>query len=104
VVNTSLKEGYGLTGIEANSCGTVVVATDVQGLRDSIRDGDTGFLVTYGNRVEFREKIGFLLSNPEVRRKMEKQAITWAASHKWENTFNKTHTLLLKELESGRRK
>src|SRR5690606_40441995 len=44
-VNPSLKEGWGLTSIEANACGTPVVAADSPGLRDSVVDHRTGLLV-----------------------------------------------------------
>ncbi|MBN1294677.1 MAG: glycosyltransferase family 4 protein, partial [Candidatus Latescibacteria bacterium] len=42
IVNPSPKEGWGLTNIEANACGTIAVASDADGLRDSVRDGETG--------------------------------------------------------------
>jgi glycosyltransferase involved in cell wall biosynthesis len=41
----STKEGWGLTVIESNALGTPNVTTDAPGLRDSVRDGETGFLV-----------------------------------------------------------
>ena len=45
IVNPSPKEGWGLTNIEANACGTVAVASDADGLRDSVKDGETGLLL-----------------------------------------------------------
>ena len=45
----SAKEGWGLTVIEANAVGTPVVASDSPGLRDSVLDGKTGFLVPHGD-------------------------------------------------------
>ena len=47
-LNPSPKEGWGLTVVEANQCGVPVVASDRPGLRDSVRDGQTGLLVPYG--------------------------------------------------------
>jgi len=41
----SPKEGWGLTVIEANACGTPVVASRSPGLVESVRDGETGILV-----------------------------------------------------------
>ena len=49
LVQPSRKEGWGLTVLEANACGTPVVATDVPGLRDAVRDGETGLLVASGD-------------------------------------------------------
>ncbi len=48
-LNPSPKEGWGLTVVEANQCGVPVIASDRPGLRDSVRDGQTGLLVPYGD-------------------------------------------------------
>ncbi|MBI1808841.1 MAG: glycosyltransferase family 4 protein, partial [Gemmatimonadetes bacterium] len=45
----SPKEGWGLTNVEAAACGTPVVASDSPGIRESVRDGGTGFLVPHGD-------------------------------------------------------
>src|SRR5439155_26406399 len=47
--STSEKEGWGLTVLEAAACGTPAVATDVPGLRDAVRGGETGLLVRPGD-------------------------------------------------------
>ncbi len=41
----SVREGWGLSIAEANACGTPAVAYDVPGLRDAVRDGETGFVI-----------------------------------------------------------
>lgn len=46
---TSPKEGWGITNFEAAACATPVVASDSPGLRESVRDGETGFLVPHGD-------------------------------------------------------
>jgi glycosyltransferase involved in cell wall biosynthesis len=48
-VTPSLAEGWGLTVLEANTLGTPALAYDVPGLRDSVRDGKTGWLVPSGH-------------------------------------------------------
>lgn len=45
LVLASAREGWGLVVTEANACGTPAVVYDVPGLRDSVQDGETGFLV-----------------------------------------------------------
>ena len=45
----SPKEGWGITVMEAAACGTPSIASDSPGLRDSVRDGETGFLVPHGD-------------------------------------------------------
>ena len=45
----SPKEGWGITVVEAGACGTPSLASDSPGLRDSVRNGETGFLVPHGD-------------------------------------------------------
>ncbi|MBI2595067.1 MAG: glycosyltransferase, partial [Candidatus Colwellbacteria bacterium] len=56
-VNPSYIEGWGITTIEANACGTPVVAADVPGLRDSVNNPHCGLLVEHGNHEAFAEAI-----------------------------------------------
>lgn len=83
VVNPSMMEGWGITTIEANACGTPVIASDVPGLRDSVRNGHTGYLFPLGNSQELAVKIKNLLSNPTLLRKMGKSAHIWAEKYDW---------------------
>jgi glycosyltransferase involved in cell wall biosynthesis len=41
----SPKEGWGISNLEAAACGTPVIAADAPGIRESVVDGETGFLV-----------------------------------------------------------
>ena len=45
----SVREGWGLVVVEANAVGTPAVGYDIRGIRDSIRPGETGVLVTAGD-------------------------------------------------------
>src|SRR5439155_4848303 len=46
LVLASAREGWGLVVTEANACGTPAVVYDVPGLRDSVRNGRTGLVVS----------------------------------------------------------
>ncbi|HKP95642.1 MAG TPA: glycosyltransferase family 4 protein [Fibrobacteria bacterium] len=95
VVNSSLKEGWGLTSIEANACGTPVVATDVPGLCDSVRDGETGFLVPFGDVDAFASALGRILADPAAAAAMREKALAWARAHTWEKAYEVTRDALL---------
>jgi cellulose synthase/poly-beta-1,6-N-acetylglucosamine synthase-like glycosyltransferase/glycosyltransferase involved in cell wall biosynthesis len=82
-VNPSLIEGWGITTIEANACGTPVVASNVAGLRDAVHNPHSGFLVPYGNVDEFAKSITKLLINPTLRHRMSRESITWARKFEW---------------------
>jgi glycosyltransferase involved in cell wall biosynthesis len=50
-LNTSQGEGWGLCVLEAAALGVPTVAYDVEGLRDAVRDGETGWLVRDGEQL-----------------------------------------------------
>lgn len=85
VVNTSAKEGWGLTVTEANACGVPVVASDVPGLRDSVIDGKTGLLYEYGNIEQLAEKILLTLRDGHLRSRLAADAIAYSNSFSWDD-------------------
>lgn len=80
----SEKEGWGLTVIEANAVGTPVVASDAPGLRDSVRSGDTGFLVPVGDVEGFADAIGKLLLADDAAERMACAALAWSQRFDWD--------------------
>jgi glycosyltransferase involved in cell wall biosynthesis len=80
----SEKEGWGLTIIESNALGTPVVATNTDGLRDSVRDGETGYLVEHRNVEGFRDRIGELLENDALAAEMSSHALAWSKTFDWD--------------------
>ncbi len=84
VVNTSAKEGWGLTVTEANACGTPAIASDVPGLRDAVIDGETGLLYEYGNIEQLAEKILLLLRDEHLRARLTTGALAYAQSLTWD--------------------
>lgn len=82
-VNPSLIEGWGITTIEANACGTPVIASDVAGLRDAVCDAYSGFLVPYGNIAKLTAKLQDLLTNTDMRINMSQESRRWASKFDW---------------------
>jgi glycosyltransferase involved in cell wall biosynthesis len=80
----SEKEGWGLTVIESNAVGTPVVATDADGLRDSVRHAETGFLVADEDIDGFAARIGELLSDDVLSLEMSAAALEWSKSFDWD--------------------
>jgi len=83
LVNPSYMEGWGIVAIEANACGTPVIASNVPGLRDSVRHEHSGILVPYGDVAAFSESIIRLLENTSLRLSMSANAIEWANGFDW---------------------
>ena len=73
VVIPSVFEGFGLTVIEAMACGTPVIATNVDGLRDVVRNPNMGRLVDYNDVRGLSDAIISLLKNDEERRSLASQ-------------------------------
>ncbi len=92
--NPSPKEGWGLTVVEANACGVPVVASDRPGLRDSVRDGETGFLVPYGDEEAFARKALALLGDGDAWRRMSRSAIERVGELTWERCAREMEALL----------
>jgi glycosyltransferase involved in cell wall biosynthesis len=68
LVLPSEAEGFGLVLIEAMACGIVVVATDAPGIRDVVRNGQTGLLVPVGSPPALAMAIRQVLENETLRR------------------------------------
>lgn len=84
VVNPSVKEGWGLTNIEANACGTPAVASDVPGLRDSVVPGETGLLFPYGDLPALVDSIVKLLTDQALHARLSEGAVAWASRFHWD--------------------
>jgi glycosyltransferase involved in cell wall biosynthesis len=89
-VNTSAKEGWGLTATEANACGTTTVSSNVQGLRDAVIDDQTGLLYEYGNREKLAEKIILLLRDANLRERLQNNALQHSKEFDWQIGTEKT--------------
>lgn len=78
-VNPSFIEGWGITTIEANACGTPVVAADVPGLRDSVRHDYSGLLVPHGDSMALARMIQRVLQDQVLRQRLSNGALVWAS-------------------------
>lgn len=93
-VNPSLREGWGITTIEANACGTPVVASKVPGLKDAIVDQETGILVPYGDIQAFTKHIVTLLTDTGIRDTLSRAAILWARQYNWDTSAHQFSLIL----------
>jgi glycosyltransferase involved in cell wall biosynthesis len=74
LVHTSAWEGFPLTILEALSAGLVVVAYDIDGVSEQIRNGETGFLVPCGDITALADRAGQIAHDPWLRRRMSRRA------------------------------
>jgi glycosyltransferase involved in cell wall biosynthesis len=90
----SPKEGWGITNLEAAACGTPVVASSSPGIRESVRDGDTGFLVPHGDTAAMAAALRRIAGSPELVRTLGANARTFAESFTWERAALETESHL----------
>ena len=86
-LSTSQGEGWGLCVLEAAQLGVPTVAYDVDGLRDAVHDGETGWLVRSGERIEdVTGRALAELADPARRAEIASACRAWAAEFDWDRS------------------
>ncbi len=94
-LNTSQGEGWGLCVLEAAALGVPTAAYDVDGLRDAVRDGETGWLVASGEAMEnVVERALKELADPLRRANVQAACRQWAACFSWARSAERFAALL----------
>lgn len=104
LLQTSYKEGWGLTVMEAAQLCKTTIASDVPGLCDSVRDGETGILFPSGDAAACASAMDKIYSDAELRASLGKNAKRYAESFSWENSARETLELLERTIERSVRK
>jgi glycosyltransferase involved in cell wall biosynthesis len=95
-LNTSQGEGWGLCVLEAAALGVPTVAYDVDGLRDAVRDGETGWLVRPDQRIEdVTERAVKELSDPVRRAEIAAACRRWAGQFDWDRSVAQLAELIV---------
>jgi D-inositol-3-phosphate glycosyltransferase len=90
VIVPSYSESFGLVALEAQACGTPVVATAVGGLRTAVADGISGVLVDGHDPKAWSSVIARLLQEPQRRVLLSMGAIEHASHFGWDTTARGT--------------
>jgi glycosyltransferase involved in cell wall biosynthesis len=98
---TSPKEGWGITNLEAAACGTPVVASDSPGIRESVRDGETGFLRPHGDIDALAAAMRRIADAPALVDALGRQARRFAEGFTWERAAAETESHLHLVLKGG---
>ena len=87
VVNPSYSEGLPTSIIEASMFGKAIVATDVGGTNEIVKDKVSGLLVKPKNIIELKNGIEMFLDSKSLRKSMGKKAIFQSKKFNWENSI-----------------
>ena len=84
----SVRESFGVAALESSAVGLPVVASRVGGLQETVRDGETGLLVTPEDPQALADAVIRLLRDEELRRTLGKNGRRYIETH-----FNERDTL-----------
>jgi glycosyltransferase involved in cell wall biosynthesis len=102
LIHPSIREGWGLNVIEANSCATPAIGYNVTGLRDSIINYRTGLLTKKNNPEALASALDYLLEHQKIREALGKNAKRYAAGFTWEEAGKKSWQLIDKVYEKSK--
>ena len=91
---TSPKEGWGITNLEAAASATPVVASSSPGLRESVVDGETGFLVPHGDIPALAGALHRLVSDPALVATLGAAGRRFASRFTWAAAADQTEAHL----------
>ena len=101
VVQTSEKEGWGMTMIEASICNTVPIASNVEGLRDSVRNEETGLLVPYGDPAALAAAIVRVLTDSGLCARLVAGGRAWSERFGWDEVADDALSLIEETIAPG---
>ncbi|HVA96769.1 MAG TPA: glycosyltransferase [Candidatus Acidoferrales bacterium] len=97
----SQLEGWGITVIEANAAGTPVIASQVNGLQDSVINGLTGLLVPAGSVTHFANAMMRIADDHALRMNLSEEARIWARNFDWNKSAESFSSLLGRNFGQG---
>lgn len=100
-VQPSLIEPFGIAVLEAEACGKPVIGTRVGGMKDTIKDGITGYHVEPANSKELGRAITKLALDPEKLKKMGENARKHAQNFDWRIIALKYDKLIQRVLQGS---
>lgn len=95
----SRSESFGLVALEAQACGTPVIAAAAGGLPFSVIDGRSGFLVPGHEPAQYAARILALMRDPVLAARMARAAVAHAGQFSWESTAADTSRVYRELLE-----
>ena len=93
-VQTSIQEPFGLSPLEAQSYGLPAVVWGDAGMKETVIDGETGFLANPYDTEDFADKLDRVLSDEQLWSKMSREAVRWASKFDWESHIDKLEAAL----------
>lgn len=90
----AVREGWGLVVTESNAMGTPAIAYNIPGLKDSVKDGETGMLVKKNTPYFLASSAITLLNNRDLLDKLSNNALAFSRQFNWDNTANEFEKII----------
>lgn len=100
-VLTSLSEGMPSVILEAMGCGLPIVASDVGGNNEIVKEGDNGYLIPGDDIEVLADKLSRLINDKSLRERMGARSRELACQYDWNNIMGQYNELYLKHGRSG---
>lgn len=101
-LTTPWYEPFGITPLEAMACGTPVIGAAVGGIKSTVIDGHTGYLVPPKNPEALAERLAFLHAHPEQARRLGDQGLQLAYQcYTWRSVAQQISGCYLRALDSA---
>jgi D-inositol-3-phosphate glycosyltransferase len=103
-ISTPWYEPFGITPLEAMACGVPVIGSEVGGIKYTVIDGQTGYLVPPNDPEALAGKLETLFESDEVQRRFSRAALERASLHTWRRAsrrLDKVFDELVPEQEVG---
>ena len=93
VMVPSYSESFGLVAVEAQACGTPVIAASVGGLRTAVQDGVSGVLIDGHDPASYAHALRDLFTSPGLRATLARGAVAHASRFGWGMTVDRLLTV-----------
>src|SRR5262252_2755638 len=93
VMVPSYSESFGLVAVEAQACGTPVIAASVGGLRTAVQDGVSGILVEGHDPARYAAALRRLFDSQALRARLSRGAVEHASRFDWGSTVDRLLTV-----------
>jgi D-inositol-3-phosphate glycosyltransferase len=101
VMVPSYSESFGLVAVEAQACGTPVLAASVGGLRTAVQDGVSGVLVDGHDPASYARVLRDLIADPDLRERLSRGAVAHASRFGWNGTVDRLMAVYAGAISSG---
>jgi glycosyltransferase involved in cell wall biosynthesis len=90
----SLQESFGVAAVEASACELPVIVSNVGGLPEVVKDGETGFIVEPKNIQQVADRLYDLVIDPELRMRLGKNGRNFVNSfYNWKENVERMETV-----------